>query len=48
MREKAAAMTPEEIEIADEVMPDVPTIEDAEVVVSWGQETEEFVVSDSV
>lgn len=48
MREQAKAMTPDELGIADEFMPDVPAIDDAQVVISWGQDTDEFVVSDTV
>lgn len=48
MREQAMGMTPEEREIANEVMPNVPAFEDGQVVISWGQGSGEFVVSDDV
>jgi hypothetical protein len=48
MREQVMGMTPEELGIADEVMPDVPAFENEQVVISWGQDSDEFVVSDDV
>jgi hypothetical protein len=48
MLSEARSMTPEEMRVADEAMPDAPALDGARVVISWGDGSSEFVVSDAV
>ncbi|MEF8887176.1 MAG: hypothetical protein V5A30_05165 [Haloarculaceae archaeon] len=48
MMAEARSMSPEEVRVADEAMPDAPALERAQVVVSWGGGDSAFVVSDAV